>query len=281
MDILNAESFYPEGPFWRDGALYYTEYSEDRIMRWRNGSNELFWHEPGVGPCAVAAAPGGDFWVCCFRARAMIRVSGRGTTEQRVTADRDGIGFNGPNDIASDGRGGYYFTASGRFDLAAAAEGQIFHMTAQGRARRVASEIRFPNGLALDPTQPRLLVNAHLARAILSFPVLADGNLGEASLFCRLADAIADPPVIDPLCGGDGMEIDAQGRIHLAQYGAGRLLILDPAGRCLAAIAMPELFPTNLAFGRSEDELFVTSIIDGNNAPYPGRLYRLTRPKLG
>jgi sugar lactone lactonase YvrE len=49
-------------------------------------------------------------------------------------------------------------------------------------------------------------------------------------------------------------------------------LVADPAGKLLATIDPPAPNVSNVAFGADESVLFVTSVLDGSAAPWPGEV---------
>lgn len=270
MRLLNAQSFYPEGPLQLGGDILYTEYSRDRVLRHDGTRNVLVWEQAGAGPCALIPDQTGNLLACCYAANAVIRLTPDGRRIESIDRDIDGRAFSGPNDITTDGGGGHYFTSSGVFDLAAPRDGRVYHLTADGRARLIAAGIHFANGLAFDPARRRLLVNAHLAGEVLAFDAAPDGSLGAARRFQKLPLPPQVPPAAAGYVGGDGMKIDPQGRIINAQFGGGRLLISDAAGEVLGQIDIPVPYVTNVNFTADPDRLVVTAMSDGWNAPFPG-----------
>ena len=57
------------------------------------------------------------------------------------------------------------------------------------------------------------------------------------------------------------MAFDRAGNLYVAQHGAGRVVVLDPAGREVDAIPVPGKQPTNVAFGGPDfASLIVTEV---------------------
>ena len=278
MQTINPNSFYPEGPLWHQDRLYYVEYSEHRVMCWDGMQNLPVWHGPDSGPCALIPASEGGLWVACFQGDRLERIGLDGRSLQRIEPHPEDQGFGGPNDFASDGEGGLFFTGSGRFDVDAPKTGRIFHRGRDGRLRCLARDIHFSNGIALSPDRRRLFVNAHLAKEVLVFDRRPDNSLGPARRFVFLPDLLPEPPFANGYTGGDGLKIDGAGRLYICQFGAGRILICGPDGRFITAIEVPDRDVTNIAFGPGETTLFVTAASDSWTAPYPGAVYRLDNP---
>jgi len=280
MQPINSRSFYPEGPLWHQGRLYYVEYSEDRVMCWDGTQNRQVWHQPGSGPCSLIPASDGGLWVACFLDDRLERIGLDGRSLERVEPGVADQGFGGPNDFASDGEGGFYFTGSGAFDVTAPRTGRVFHRARDGRLRCVARDIHFANGLALSSDGRRLFVSAHLAKELLVFDRQPDNSLGSPRRFLSLPDLLPEPPFANGYTGGDGMKIDRAGQIYICQFGAARILVCGPDGGFIRAIDIPDRDVTNLGFGPDETSLYVTAVSDAWTAPYPGLVYRLDNPMI-
>jgi gluconolactonase len=282
MDAINADACYPEGPLWHRDRLWYVEFGAHRIVCWDGSRNEIFWHEAGSGPCALAVW-NDDMLLCAFDGNALLRIGADGTTRARWNRDIDGNGFVGPNDLTPDGLGGFFFTASGRFDIAAPIEGAILHFDPRGQIRCLIDGLHFANGIAFDVFRHRLYVSEHLAQRILVYDVPAYCELGTPRVFCRLGSTIPDEPDRDAYVGGDGIELDAAGNLHVAHFGAGHILTFDPDGSLIGCIDLPMRYPTNLAFGPpvqglargATPEIYVTAVADPWQAPFRGAVFHL------
>jgi sugar lactone lactonase YvrE len=87
-----------------------------------------------------------------------------GTLLRRITQDRDGHRFVTPNDLAADGKGGVYFSASGSGDTVL---GKVFYRRPDGVVLDVADGIRDANGL---------VVSRAMARRCISPPARTNGS---------------------------------------------------------------------------------------------------------
>jgi sugar lactone lactonase YvrE len=277
VEVINEASYFPEGPLWHDGQLYYVEYSAHTVMTWDGRENRQIWRQEGCGPSAVIEDGDGNLLVTCYDADALVRITPAGVTVETFAEDADGLPFLGPNDAIADAKGGAYFSASGKWDVAAPIEGKILYLAADGTVTEVADDIHYANGLALSPDGGTLYVSEMAAQRVLRFEVGDDGALGKRYLFARLADLAADPDGVDIYAGPDGLLTDAAGNLYIAHFEGGRVLVADPKGALVEIIDVPAPYVTNLSFGESEDVLFVTAASDAWNAPYPGQVYRIER----
>ena len=275
VTVINPESFFPEGPLWHDGQLYYVEYSAHTVMRWADGQNQVVWQQEGCGPSAVVALAADAFAVTCYDAGTVEFITPTGEPVDTLAADGAGNPLVGPNDAVVDAADGLYFSASGIWDVAAPIDGRLFYRRADGTVAEVADDIHYANGLALSPEGQTLYVSEMAAQRVLRFDVRADGTLGDRYLFARLSDLAPDLDGFDIYMGPDGLRTDAAGNVYIAQFEGSRILVADPAGQPLGVIEVPAPYVTNLEFGGSEDVLFVTAATDAWTEPYPGQVYRL------
>lgn len=279
-ETVNGRAFYPEGPLWRAGRLYYAEMTRDRILAWDGARSDLFWQLEGCGPTSLAPGPEGRFLVLCHTGHFLAWLSAKGETAALVERDLHDAPIRFPNDSAADGRGGIYLTASGSFDTDAPATGAVLYLPPGGRPIRVARGLRYPNGVAVSGDGRYLLVSEHLARRILRFRIGRDGGLDEGEVFAELDRLAPAPDGADPLAGPDGLELDRAGRLWIAEYGGGRVLALARDGRLLGVLPLPDRYTTNLAFDPGEEALYVTAPASNRVPPYVGRVYRLPRRLL-
>ncbi|MDQ3553080.1 MAG: SMP-30/gluconolactonase/LRE family protein [Chloroflexota bacterium] len=168
-----------------------------------------------------------------------------------------------PNWGCFDAAGNYYVSDSGRWK---AAEGRIWVIRPGGRAEIWTAESRdFPNGMAVDPFQPRLLVLESTPGRLVEFPIRAGGSAGPRRVLAELPGTVPDgvavaqdrsliiacyrPDVIYRWTAGDGLSVIAE----------------DPEGTVIAA-------PTNVCFTGPDLDVMVT--------PNIGR-WHLTRIRAG
>lgn len=275
VTTINAKSYYPEGPLWLDGKLFYVEYSKDRIMTWNGQRNEQFWRQDGCGASGLIQTPDKTLLVTCYDSNTLAEVNRDGKTVRTIKTDSAGHKLLGPNDFTRDSRGGIYFSASGTYTANAPVQGKIYYITPGGEIRQVASHIHYSNGLGLTPDGDRLLASEMLEKRVLSFDVRKDGSLTNRRVFANTEDLAPTPSGAGPLDGPDGLKVADNGYVYIAQNGAGRVLIVNPDANLVQKVKVPADHVTNVALGPTPRTLYVTSAIDPNNAPYPGEVYRV------
>jgi sugar lactone lactonase YvrE len=232
------------------------------------------WTKPGCGPTSIKPDGRKGFWILCHLLHRVVRVNER--FEEVVELQNDGAGHDlvWPNDATSDEQGQLYFSSSGRFDLRAPAEGAIFFIDLKDHVTRLVSGLRYANGVHLDRKRQRLFIGEHLARRVHVAQVLQPGKIGPLRLFF---DLNASPTLRHheyPLAGPDGMLVRPDGRLLVAEYGAGRVLVLSPAGQLQKVIPVPMQFVTN--FGdRGSRGVVVVGAFENDVLPMRGRVISL------
>ena len=243
---LKEQAFYPEGPAFVGGALYWAEMPTNRIRRYKDGKTVTVWEEAGCGPTSIKPDGRGGFWILCHLAHMVLRVNGNFQLVKRLETDGVGRRLAYPNDATVDRRGQLYFTSSGVFSLRAPSEGAVYFVDLQDQPHRVAEGLRYANGIRIDEKRSRLYVSEHLARRVLVMSVAKPGEVGAPSVFFDLS-ALPPASVEYPLAGPDGILLDDKGRLYVAEYGASRVMLLSTEGKLLRVIPVPMQFVTNFA----------------------------------
>jgi gluconolactonase len=276
LTSANPRSAYPEGPVVVGGAVYYAEMGADRVMRWDGQSNTEIWSRPGCLPTSVARGAGDTLIVLCHREGALVRISPAGETMAVVDAKETGGLFVNPNASVNDGRGGIYFSSSGAFAPDARPEGVILYLGADGRLERVAANIRYANGVALSPDGTRLYASEHLNRRVLAFDVADDGSLIEPRVFLNLDGIVGLAASWE--VGPDGLAVDSHGNLYIAEYGGGRVVVVDSTAKLLATIDIPEAYVTALALIDDERRIFITAPVSLFDPGAFGKIYVVDNP---
>jgi gluconolactonase len=258
---------FTEGPVWaNDGALLFSSPNTNVIYRWNQGRLSVFrtksgytgadigrYHQPGSN--GLTFSPDGLLTICQHGNRRVVRVNPHG--DITVLADRyRGQRLNSPNDLVYRSDGTLYFTDP-PFGLADPADQElpfnaVFRVTPDGVVTPEVADLEGPNGLAFSPDERFLYVgNWHEDnKVVVRYPVLGDGRLGDGELFHDMTDSPGEDAI-------DGVKVDSAGNVYAC--GPGGIWVLDPDGRRLALIELPEA-PHNLAFGDDDSRtLYITA----------------------
>jgi gluconolactonase len=245
------------------GNLYFSH--EKVVSRWTPEGKLGTWAETGA-PNGHKITGDGHHLICDASRHAVLRLDNLGRELAPAATESDGQPLRGPNDLALDPEGGFYFTDPGGSSLADPI-GTVHYTGTDGVTHTVAAKLAFPNGIVLRPGGKELLVGESQRNRILAYPVVGPGKLGEPRVF-------ADLPAKDPAQGQtgnepDGIALDAEGNLYVAHYGMGRVQVLSPEGKLLRSYPGGNLLTSNVAFaGPDLDQLYVTG-------GTPGALFRL------
>jgi len=245
-----------EGPLpLSDGSLVFTENRVDRVQRIADDGSTTVFLERGGNPNALASRSDGAI-VAAQTARPGIAVIYPLDQAKVLVNSFEGKPLNRPNDLIVDRGGGIWFTDPGagpgqrQPGVAAptvAAIPAVYHLPPQGDLRKLPVEARRPNGISLSPDEKTLYVADTYAEHVLAYPVAANGTLGKARPFAKLAGYRQTDT--GPSSGADGLAVDSDGRLYVATSAG--VEVFDRRGRALGVINIPNA-PQNLAFAGSD-----------------------------
>jgi len=125
----------------------------------------------------------------------------------------------------------------------------VFCIKPSGELILLVDDFNIPNGLAFSPDESILYVNDTRQRSIRAFDVNRDGSVSNGRLLTEMQAPEPGAP--------DGMKVDLQGNIYCT--GPGGVWIINPDGKCLGRIPLPEM-PSNFAWGeRDWQTLYITA----------------------
>ena len=218
-------------------------------------------------PAALAFGPDGSLYVCDEGRRSIVRVTPEGDVSDWI-AQHGGEPLNGPNDLSFAEDGSLYFTdpwgSSPRSPVAA-----VYGVSPNGETSRIDGGMQFTNGIVVDGD--KLLVAETYPRSVWEYRITRPGHADGRRLFCRLP-TVDNPPKlpaavreilgVDHVVGPDGMCLDSEGHLYVANYGAGAVYVFDRTGRLLERIPAPGDLPTNLCFGGDRLEVLYVTVDD-------------------
>lgn len=176
-------------------------------------------------------------------------------TVATVADSYGGESLTGLNDLSIDAAGGVYFTAPWGSSVLSPT-GRLFYLPeGASEPQLVAEGLAFPNGVAVHPHDPVVLVAEFAGKRILSLPQAgSDATTALPHVFAHTRGGV----------GTDGMVFGADGTLYAANLGTGEVLVFAPDGRMLGAVSLPEgagHSVTNLAIG--DGYLYITEAEKG------------------
>jgi gluconolactonase len=283
MELLAGGFNWSEGPTWlpRENALVFSDVPENRIFRWSDRDGLTVYLEPSgytghdlnhaeQGSNGLTTDQFGRLVICQHGDRRIVRLAGRKGEIGRFDTIVDRVGgrhFNSPNDLCYSSNGDLYFTDPPyglRDGNKSALKDLMFNGVYLLRAKTlfnqspepilVASELTFPNGVALSPDGKTLYINVSDPErpVIMAYPVLPDGLLGKGRVLFDTAPLMAKGRKGLP----DGLKVDVDG--NLWATGPGGVLVISPMGRHLGTLLTGEA-TGNCGWGDDGSTLYITA----------------------
>ena len=269
------ELVFSEGPKWMNGKIYF--------------SNMFFDQNFGANPkksSTVELSPDGNYRnitqgkmqtnglypykngnliVCDMMGHRVVEMTTKGEVINVLADKYDGKSIDGPNDVVTDTKGGFYFTDPQftmepvKFQPGRA----VYYVSPEGKVNRVTApnEFAMPNGILLSPDGKTLYINncyddeswfpvkSEKDNHLWAYDVNADGTISNGRKFATL---FLPGNVLDRKArssSADGMAIDKQGNIYVATYMG--VQIFNDKGGFVGMINLPS-FPVSLCFGDND-----------------------------
>lgn len=231
--VITGQSF-TESPRWHDGRLWFSDFYLGTVCSVREDGSDLR-QEAAVDqqPSGLGWLPDGRLLVVSMRDQKVLRREEDGALA--VHADLAGHVAGHANDMVVDGRG-HAFVGSFGFDLMGGAplESSSLHLVGEdGTVTEVASELWFPNGMALTPDGV-LLVNETMGNRVTAFDVADDGTLSGRRVWAEFGPVPTErefEKVLPQLVlSADGAALDGAGGLWVADATGGRLVRVVEGG---------------------------------------------------
>lgn len=245
---LQAECVWPlgaelgEGPLWlaEQGRLFFTDILGRQLHAFRLATGERqSWPLP-ERLCWLVARRDGDGLMAGFAdgiARLWLGEQLRIEYLLHPFADQSGVRLN---DAKADAHGAIWFGSMHERDYRRA-EGSLCRLAPDGSWQRASAGYHICNGPVAGLDGQLLYHNDSYLGRTYAYRLDRQGRLGPRQVW-RQFDA--------PREGGpDGMTIDADGCLWIAQWGGGRVCRYSPVGELLATIRLPLSQPSSLCFG--------------------------------
>lgn len=167
---------------------------------------------------------------------------------------RNSESFKGVNDLIFDAEGNLYFTDQGQSGLHDPS-GRLYRLRPSGQLDLLLNNVPSPNGVALSPDGRILYLAVTRGNCVWRVPLLPDGSVAKVSQFFTSYGP----------SGPDGLAVDAQGHLLVANPGLGYVWVLNHRAEPIQVLCgVKGSSTTNLAFGGAErKQLFVTDSTHG------------------
>ncbi|MCH6233228.1 SMP-30/gluconolactonase/LRE family protein [Cognataquiflexum rubidum] len=277
------ELFFTEGPKWMNGKVYFSNMFFDKDFNADPKRSSTVEMDPDGTYRNITAGKmqtnglypykNGNLIVCDMMGHQVVEMTTKGQVV-RVLADKfDGKPIDGPNDVITDSKGGFYFTdpqftmEPEKFQPGRA----VYYVSPKGEISRITepNEFAMPNGILLSPDEKTLYINncydkeswfpvqSEKDNFIWAYDVNEDGSVSNGRKFAKV---LLNGDVLDRKgrsSGADGMAIDKEGNVYVATYNG--VQIFNNQGTYVGMINLPS-FPVSLCFGGDDMKtLFIVS----------------------
>jgi gluconolactonase len=272
--ILATGLRFPEAPLpMANGDIWFVEVEGGNLACLKTDGSMTRVHLGG-GPNGLALGPNGKIYIANNGGFAWIDMGGilvpshqaedyaggrietydpvTGTTETLYT-HCEGRRISGPNDLVFDAFGGFYFTDTGKSRPHDRDHGGVFYALADGsKIIPVVYPMITPNGIGLSPDGKTLHVAETETARLWAFEIAEPGTITPRQ-------SMTGGRLVIGLGGGSGehlmidsLAMTAAGNICLATLLGNRITTVTPEGEIIGTISVPDLFPTNIAFGGAD-----------------------------
>ena len=219
---------FPEGPRWRDGRLFVSDFYTHRVLAVGLDARSEVVAEVPNQPSGLGWMPDGSLLVVSMRDRRLLRLTGG---VLRPVADLGALATGPCNDMVVDAAGRAYVGNFG-YDRHAGESARstcIVRGDPNGKAVAVADDLVFPNGMVITPDGRTLIAAETFADRLTVFDVAADGGLSSRRIFAAL-------PGVAP----DGICLDAEGAVWVADPRGKQVLRVFEGGKISRQIPLGE-----------------------------------------
>ena len=216
VQTLVENLHFPEGPRWRDGALYFSDFYQYRVFRMAPDGTLVTVAEVAEQPSGLGWLPDGRMLVVSMRNRQLLRQEHDGQLVLHADLFEHAAWHCNDMVVDRDGRayvGNFGFDSHGGAPVKGA---DLLAVETDGVVRAVASDLLFPNGTVITPDGRTLIIGETRGKRLTAFDIESDGSLANRRVFADL-----DPHFPDGIC------LDAEGLVWVA----------DPRNNCVIRVA--------------------------------------------
>lgn len=243
-----------EGPvFDAAGNLYVTDIPFGRIFRIDSKGGWNLVAEYDGEPNGMKFLNQSELLVADYKNGLMVCEIGSGAIRPYLTR-RNSERFKGINDLVFDSKGNLYFTDQGQTGLHDPT-GRLYRLRPTGQLDLLLANAPSPNGLALAPDENVLYLAVTRGNAVWRVPLLDDGSVAKVGQFFTSYGP----------SGPDGMAVDQQGRVIVANPGLGYAWVLNHRAEPVQVVrSTGGMSLTNIAFGGVDRKtLYCTESVSG------------------
>jgi sugar lactone lactonase YvrE len=218
---------FPEGPRWRDGKLYVSDFYERVVTTYDERGTRAVLCEVPNQPSGLGFTPVGDLLIVSMLDRRLLLLRDGELTE---FADLSPLAPGPCNDMLVDDAGRAWIGNFGEDLDSAVRETVLLRVDPDGSVAVAADGLVFPNGTVITP-DGTMIVAGSFAFRISAFDVGADGMLSNRRIWAQFgAPPAADVPAVlaTDAFTPDGTCLDSEGGLWVADaQGTGAVRMLE------------------------------------------------------
>ncbi|XP_078147321.1 regucalcin isoform X2 [Centroberyx gerrardi] len=278
--VVKESCLIGEGPVWEESeqTLLFVDIAGQKIHRWNSATNHIQSMETGHMVGFAVPRRSGGYVAAAGRSVVAVDWSTQ-TTKKLLEVDEEK-----PNNRLNDGKVdpiGRLLAGSMALEERPAVlerkQGALYSVTSDLTVTRHFNQVDISNGLDWSPDQKTFFYIDSLSLTVDAFDYdTHSGHMSNRRVVYRMEEGEGLP---------DGMTVDADGRLWVSCYNAGRVVHIDPeTGVRLQSVSLPVMKTTSCCFGGPDySDLFVTSAslgldqserrqqpLAGDQAPPPG-----------
>lgn len=270
LETLTGGGAFFECPRWHDGRLWVSDYWASEVVAISPDGTRQRVAQVAGSPAGLGWLPDGTPLVVSIMDRKLLRVQD-GTTQ--LHADLSEHAAPQANDMVVDAAGRAYV---GTIDFMAFEQmptTNLVRVDPDGTVSVAAPGLAFPNGMAITPDGSTLIVAESWAQRLTAFDIAADGSLSNRRAWAEFAPADQDaqgtpdepgePSEPHWSCAPDGIALDAEGAVWVADAANKRAIRVREGGEILEEVPTGELDVVACALGGEDGRtLFLCATTD-------------------
>jgi sugar lactone lactonase YvrE len=278
VHLIENVGAMPVAATWYKQRLIYGQTAKSQLMIWDRTQSNVLWSQSGCKPAAITTTKDNMFLVACQENEVLRVLNGFGQVIDTIDKDSQNRPLVGIQAMVQDSRGGTYIAVSGGLERnqRAARRGQIYYLSpSRSQLTPVASQLDFPDALALSADGKSLYVGEYLSRQIRQFDVV-ETQLSNSRVFKKISEILtaSNSAVEEP--APSALAINSKGHMYIALWGEGKILVTNQEGKLLGSIGFNDPYITSFTFGPTERILYATT----TNSSDPGSAGKLFEIRL-
>jgi sugar lactone lactonase YvrE len=204
LTVLIDGIYFGEGPRWRDGHLYLSDFYAHEVLRVDlDGNREQVAQVPNQ-PSGLGWLPDGTMLIVSMKDRKLLRLANGGLSEY---ADLSSVAGYHCNDMVVSAEGRAYVGNFGynHYEEPEEKTADLARVDPDGSVHCAATGLRFPNGSVITPDGKTLVVGETRGNRLTAWDIAPDGSLSNRRVWADLGNGFPD-----------GICLDAEGAIWVA-----------------------------------------------------------------